>query len=80
VKKMLMGSRYFFSCYDDFVSKDIDEIAIISVHKSAIYFFITTPTYFSKVILLHLNSFVKQKRYKNILKSTQTSICVVAKL
>jgi hypothetical protein len=24
-----MGSQYFFSCYDDFVSKDIDEIQII---------------------------------------------------
>ena len=30
---MLMGSRYFFSCYDDFVSKDIDEIAIIDTNE-----------------------------------------------
>ena len=28
-----MGSRYFFSCYDDFVSKDIDEIAIIDTNE-----------------------------------------------
>lgn len=27
--KFLMGSQYFFSCYDDFDSKDIDEIEII---------------------------------------------------
>jgi hypothetical protein len=30
---MLMGSRYFFSRYDDFVSKDIDEIAIIDTNE-----------------------------------------------
>ena len=29
MSKHLMGSQYFFSCYDDFVSKDIDEIQII---------------------------------------------------
>ena len=27
--KFLMGSQYFFSCYEDFNSKDIDEIEII---------------------------------------------------
>lgn len=25
----LMGSQYFFSCYDDFESKDVDEVEII---------------------------------------------------
>lgn len=29
MSKILIGSRYFFSCYDDFVSKDIDELEII---------------------------------------------------
>lgn len=29
MSKMLMGSRYFFSCYDDFDSTDIDEIEIV---------------------------------------------------
>ena len=29
MSKFLMGSRYFFSCYDDFVSKDIDEIELV---------------------------------------------------
>lgn len=29
MSKFLMGSQYFFSCYDDFNSKDIDEIEII---------------------------------------------------
>lgn len=28
-----MGSQYFFSCYDDFTSKDIDEIQIIETNK-----------------------------------------------
>jgi hypothetical protein len=31
--KFLMGSTYFFSCYDDFKSKDIDEIAIIDTNE-----------------------------------------------
>lgn len=29
MSKILMGSQYFFSCYNDFHSKDIDEIEII---------------------------------------------------
>ena len=29
MSKFLMGSRYFFSCYDDFESKDIDEIELV---------------------------------------------------
>ena len=29
MSKFLMGSQYFFSCYDDFNSKDIDEIEIV---------------------------------------------------
>ena len=29
MSKILMGSKYFFSCYPDFVSKDTDEIEII---------------------------------------------------
>ena len=29
MSKFLMGSTYFFSCYDDFVSKDIDEIELV---------------------------------------------------
>lgn len=29
MSKILMGSQYFFSCYHDFKSKDIDEIEII---------------------------------------------------
>ena len=28
-----MGSKYFFSCYDDFQSKDIDEISIIETDE-----------------------------------------------
>lgn len=31
--KILIGSRYFFSCYDDFVSKDIDELEIIETDE-----------------------------------------------
>ena len=27
-----MGSQYFFSCYEDFCSKDIDEIEIIDTY------------------------------------------------
>jgi hypothetical protein len=27
--KILIGSKYFFSCYEDFKSKDIDELQII---------------------------------------------------
>jgi hypothetical protein len=28
-----MGSQYFFSCYDDFCSKDIDEIEIVETNE-----------------------------------------------
>lgn len=31
--KYLMGSKYFFSCYPDFTSKDIDEIQIIETNE-----------------------------------------------
>lgn len=33
MNKILMGSRYFFSCYDDFTSKDIDEIEIVETNE-----------------------------------------------
>lgn len=33
MNKFLMGSQYFFSCYDDFNSKDIDEIQIIETNE-----------------------------------------------
>lgn len=33
MSKFLMGSQYFFSCYEDFHSKDIDEIEIIDTNK-----------------------------------------------
>lgn len=33
MNKILMGSQYFFSCYDDFKSKDIDEIQIIETDE-----------------------------------------------
>ena len=33
MNKYLMGSQYFFSCYDDFKSKDIDEIQIIETNE-----------------------------------------------
>lgn len=29
MNKILIGSQYFFSCYDDFKGKDVDEIQII---------------------------------------------------
>jgi hypothetical protein len=29
MNKILIGSRYFFSCYNDFHSKDIDELELI---------------------------------------------------
>ena len=32
MSKFLMGSQYFFSCYEDFHSKDIDEIEIIEIN------------------------------------------------
>lgn len=32
MNKFLMGSQYFFSCYEDFNSKDIDEIEIIETN------------------------------------------------
>ena len=31
--KFLIGSRYFFSCFEDFDSKDIDELEIIETDK-----------------------------------------------
>lgn len=31
--KYLMGSSYFFSCYEDFVPHDIDEIEIVETDK-----------------------------------------------
>lgn len=33
MNKYLMGSAYFFSCYDDFRGKDIDEIQIIETNE-----------------------------------------------
>lgn len=33
MSKFLIGSRYFFSCYDDFESKDLDEIELIETDK-----------------------------------------------
>lgn len=30
--KLLIGSKYFFSCYDDFASKDTDELEIIDTN------------------------------------------------
>lgn len=33
MNKYLMGSQYFFSCYDDFKSKDRDEIQIIETDE-----------------------------------------------
>ena len=33
MNKYLMGSTYFFSCYDDFESKDRDEIQIIETDE-----------------------------------------------
>lgn len=33
MSKFLMGSQYFFSCYDDFYSKDIDEIEIVETEE-----------------------------------------------
>ena len=33
MEKILIGSKYFFSCYDDFVAKDIDEIQIIETNE-----------------------------------------------
>lgn len=32
MSRILMGSQYFFSCYEDFNSKDIDEIEIIETN------------------------------------------------
>lgn len=29
MNKILIGSQYFFSCYDDFKGKDVDEVQII---------------------------------------------------
>lgn len=31
--KILIGSQYFFSCYDDFNSKDVDELSIIDTNE-----------------------------------------------
>ena len=33
MNKILIGSTYFFSCYDDFQSKDIDELEIIDTNE-----------------------------------------------
>lgn len=33
MSKFFMGSQYFFSCYDDFDSKDVDEIEIIETSE-----------------------------------------------
>jgi hypothetical protein len=33
MNKILVGSQYFFSCYEDFSSKDIDEVEIIETDK-----------------------------------------------
>lgn len=33
MNKILIGSQYFFSCYDDFQSKDIDELQIIETNE-----------------------------------------------
>ena len=33
--KILIGSTYFFSCYDDFHSKDVDELQIIDTNEFA---------------------------------------------
>lgn len=35
MNKILIGSQYFFSCYDDFKSKDVDEIQIIETTEFA---------------------------------------------
>ena len=32
MNKILIGSQYFFSCYDDFKSKDIDELRIVETN------------------------------------------------
>lgn len=33
MNKFLIGSQYFFSCYNDFESKDIDELQIIETNE-----------------------------------------------
>lgn len=33
MSKFLMGSQYFFSCYEDFTSKDTDEVEIIETDE-----------------------------------------------
>lgn len=33
--KILIGSQYFFSCYEDFDSKDIDELQIVDTDEFA---------------------------------------------
>ena len=33
MNKILMGSQHFFSCYDDFQGKDIDELQIIETDE-----------------------------------------------
>lgn len=33
MSKFLIGSRYFFSCYEDFHSKDIDELEIVDTES-----------------------------------------------
>lgn len=34
-KKILIGSRYFFSCYPDFNAKDIDELEFVETNEFA---------------------------------------------
>jgi hypothetical protein len=29
MKRLLIGSKYFFSCYEDFTSKDTDELELV---------------------------------------------------
>lgn len=33
MEKILIGSKYFFSCYNDFVANDVDEIQIIDTNE-----------------------------------------------
>lgn len=33
MSKFLVGSQYFFSCYDDFNSKDIDELELVETDQ-----------------------------------------------
>ena len=33
MNKILVGSQYFFSCYDDFTGKDIDELKLVETEE-----------------------------------------------